>query len=165
MSTTTVERPSDRGLAKPLIGWGLAAFAVAALGGLATNPGSDWYEQLDKPSWQPPGSVFGPVWTVLYILLALSAALAFRDVRGARRRLVIGLYAANLALNLGWSVIFFRLERPVPALLEMVPLLGTIVALIVLVRHHNRIAAGALVPYEAWVAFATALTGYIAANN
>lgn len=165
MSTTTADSTADQSLARPLIGWGAAVLAVAVIGGLATNPGSDWYEQLDKPSWQPPGSVFGPVWTALYVLLAISAALAFRDVRGPRRRLVLGLYAANLALNLGWSVIFFRLERPLPALIEMIPLLGTIIALIVLVRRHNAVAAGALVPYAAWVSYATALTGSIAANN
>lgn len=156
---------SDRRLAPPLAAWGAAVAAIAVAGGAATDTTSSWYEQLDRPAWQPPGWVFGPVWTVLYVLLALSAALAWRDVRGPRRRLVLGLYAANLALNLGWTLLFFRAHAPWAALGEILALLASIVALIVLVRRHNRLAAAALAPYAAWVGFATALTAAIAAEN
>lgn len=154
-----------RRLGPPLAAWGAAVAVVAAAGGLATDTTSDWYEQLDKPAWQPPGAVFGPVWTVLYVLLALSAALAWRDVRGPRRRLILGLYAANLVLNLGWTVVFFQLRAPWAALGEILALLASIVALVVLVRGHNRAAAAMLVPYGIWVAFAAVLTGTIAAAN
>ena len=160
MSTTTSRR-----IAPAAAGWSAAVAAVAVLGGLATDTSSEWYEGLERPSWQPPGALFGPVWTVLYVLLAVSAALAWRDVRGPRRRLVLGLYAANLAMNLGWSVIFFRLHAPWAALADVVGLLASIVALIVLVRRHNTAAAAALVPYAAWVSFATALTAAIAVEN
>jgi len=146
-------------------GWAAAVTAVAVVGGLATDTSSDWYRDLEKPSWQPPGSVFGPVWTVLYVLIAVAATLSFRDVGGPRRRLVLGLYAANLALNVAWTWIFFQGHAPTAAGIEIVFLLATIVALIWLVRPHNRAAALALAPYGAWVAFATALTWAIAAHN
>jgi benzodiazapine receptor len=146
-------------------GWAAAVTAVALVGGLATDTSSDWYQQLDRPAWQPSGGVFGPVWTVLYILIAVAATLAYRDVRGARRRLVLGLFAANLALNLAWTWIFFQGHAPTAAGIEILVLLGTIVALIALVRPYNRAAALALAPYAAWVAFATALTWAIAARN
>lgn len=139
--------------------------AIAGFGGLATDTESDWYRQLDRPSWQPPGWVFGPVWTVLYVMLGVSAWLAWRDVDGPDRTKVLGLYAANGALNLGWTWIFFRAEAPEAAGVEIVVLLATIVALIRLTWPHNRAAALLLVPYAAWVAFATALTWRIAAAN
>lgn len=161
MSTTA----SSRRLGPPLAAWGAAVAVVAAVGGAATDTTSDWYEGLEKPSWQPPGWVFGPVWTLLYVLLAVSAALAWRDVRGPRRRLVLGLYAANLVLNLGWTLVFFRGHAPWAALGEILALLASIVALVVLVRRHNAAAAAALLPYGAWVGFATALTAAIAAKN
>jgi translocator protein len=105
------------------------------------------------------------VWTVLYVLIAVAATLAVRDVPGARRRLVTGLFAANLALNLAWTWIFFRGHSPRAAGVEILVLLGTIAALIRLIWPHNRTAALALAPYGAWVAFATALTWTIAARN
>ncbi len=147
------------------VGWAAAVTAVAVIGGLATDTESEWYRELERPEWQPPGAVFGPVWTVLYILIAIAATLAYRDVGGSRRRLVLGLFAANLALNLAWTWIFFQGHAPTAAAVEILFLLGTIVALIALVRPYNRTAALALAPYGAWVAFATALTWWIAARN
>ena len=69
------------GVAAAAAGWA-AAVTVAVVGGLATDTSSDWYTNLERPSWQPPGSVFGPVWTVLYVLIAIAATLSFRDVGG-----------------------------------------------------------------------------------
>ena len=147
------------------VGWAAAVTAVAVVGGLATDTQSEWYRNLDRPQWQPPGAVFGPVWSVLYVLIAVAATLAYRDVGGPRRRLVMGLFAANLALNLAWTWIFFQAHAPTAAGVEILFLLGTIVGLIALVRPYNRTAALALAPYGAWVAFATALTWTIAAKN
>src|SRR3954468_2833285 len=146
-------------------GWAAAVTAVAVAGGIGTEVSSDWYRDLDKPSWQPSGALFGPVWTVLYVLIAVAATLAVRDVPRPRRRLVTGLFAANLALNLAWRWIFFRGHAPRAAGVEILVLLGTIVALIRLIWPHNRAAALALAPYGACVAFATALTWRIAARN
>ncbi len=145
--------------------WAAAVTVVAVVGGLATDTSSDWYKELDRPSWQPPGAVFGPVWTVLYVLIAIAATLSYRDVGGPRRRIVLGLFAANLALNVAWTWIFFQGHRPKAAGVEILFLLGTIVALIRLIWPHNRTAALALAPYGAWVAFASALTWTIAVNN
>lgn len=142
-----------------------AVVAIAGLGGLATDTNSEWYRDLDLPSWQPPGAAFGPVWTVLYALLARSAYLAWRDLSGSRRAPVLGLYALNGALNLAWTILFFRAHRPVLAGVEILLLLATIVGLIVLMRPVSRQAAWALVPYALWVAFAAALTWAIAARN
>jgi benzodiazapine receptor len=147
------------------LGWGLAMLAVAVVGRFATDTSSEWYAQLVKPAWQPPGWVFGPVWTSIYVLIVVSATLAYRDVGGRRRRLVLGLFAGNLALNLSWSLIFFQARAPLVAAFEIVALLVTILALIRLVRPHNRVAALALVPYAAWVTFATVLNWWIAVNN
>ena len=157
--------PGHRHVAAVAAGWAAAVTAVAVVGGLATDTTSDWYRELDRPAWQPPGAVFGPVWTVLYVLIAVAATLSYRDVGGPRRRIVLGLFAANLALNLAWTWIFFQGHAPVAAGVEIVFLLATIVALIRLVAPYNRTAALALAPYGAWVAFATALTWTIAARN
>lgn len=143
----------------------LAVVAISALGGLGTATDSAWYRGLDLPSWQPPGWLFGPVWTALYILLARSAYLAWRDADGPRRTPILALYAANGILNVAWTWLFFRAERPALAGVEILVLLATIVALVVLMRPVNRQASWALVPYGAWVAFATALTWAIAAAN
>jgi translocator protein len=146
-------------------GWAAAVTAVAVAGGLGTDTSSDWYRNLNKPAWQPPGAVFGPVWTVLYVLIAIAATLAVRDVPGPRRRVVTGLFAANLTLNVAWTWIFFRGQAPRAAGIEILVLLGTIAALVWLIWPHNRTAALALAPYGAWVGFATALTWTIAAQN
>jgi len=154
-------------LAPVAAGWAAVVTGVAIAGGIGSDTSSDWYRDLDKPSWQPPGAVFGPVWTALYVLITIAATLAVRDVPGARRRLVTGLFSANLALNLAWTWIFFRGHAPRAAGVEILVLLGTIVALIRLIWPHNRAAALALAlaPYGAWVAFASALTWTIAVRN
>jgi tryptophan-rich sensory protein len=165
MTTAAAERPNRSRTLLVGAGWAAAVTAVAVVGGLATDTDSAWYRDLERPGWQPPGAVFGPVWTALYVLIAVAATLAYRDVRGPRRRIVLGLFAANLVLNVAWTWIFFQGHAPVAAGIEILFLLGTIAALIWLVAPFNRMAALALAPYGAWVAFATALTWTIAASN
>ena len=162
---TSLTMPGRGRIALAGAGWAAAVVAVAVVGGLATDTTSDWYRQLDRPSWQPPGAVFGPVWTVLYVLIAVAATLAHRDVRGPRRRPVLALFAANLVLNVAWTWIFFQGHAPVAAGVEIVVLLAMTVTLIALVRPFNRVAAAAPSPYAAWVALATALTWAIAVRN
>lgn len=147
------------------VGWGLALTAVAVLGAIGSDTDSSWYRELQKPSWQPAGSVFGPVWTVLYILIAIAATLATRDVPRPRRRLLVGLFAANLLLNVSWTWIFFKAHSPLAAGIEILFLLATIIGLMRLILPHNRAAALLLAPYLAWVIFATALTWTIFAEN
>src|SRR5829696_3820635 len=142
-----------------------AVVAIAALGGLASDVRSEWYVSLEKPSWQPPGWVFGPGWTVLYALLAVSAFLAWREAHGPQRRPLLALYAVNGALNLAWTYIFFQAKQPVVAGIEILLLLATIVAMAVLVRPFSRIAAATLVPYGAWVAYASSINWAIVVQN
>jgi benzodiazapine receptor len=160
--TSTYPRPRHRRAAVVITG---AVAGIAGLGGIATDTDSAWYRDLELPSWQPPGAAFAPVWTVLYALLARSAYLAWRDLSGSRRTPVLGLYALNGALNLAWTILFFRAHRPAIAGIEILMLLTTILALIILMRPVSRQASWALVPYALWVAFAAALTWAIAANN
>ena len=135
------------------------ALAVAAIGGLATASSvTTWYVGLHKPAFNPPNAVFGPVWTVLYVLMALAAWRVWRaGPAGGRRRAAIGLYAVQLALNLAWSLIFFGLRRPDLALVEIAVLLIAVLATTAVFWRRDRIAGLMLVPYAAWVAFASAL--------
>lgn len=143
-----------------------AVGATAGIGGAATAPvvESRWYRRLRKPDWQPPGAVFGPVWSLLYALLAASM-LTVRHRRGGQDRGLWVLYGGNLALNLAWTLIFFRGRSPLAASVEIVALEATTVALIVRVRPLSGIASLLLIPYALWVAFATALTWAITTRN
>ena len=139
----------------------LLCFAAGALGGLftASSVNSSWYLELEKPAFNPPGWVFGPVWTLLYA----SMAVAVWDVWRAnpRARLAFALFAIQLALNVGWSAAFFGLRSPGLALMEIVVLLIAIAATIYAFRQHRRRAALLMVPYFAWVSFAAVLNASI----
>jgi translocator protein len=132
--------------------------ATAAVGGLGSFRAVDFYVALRLPSWAPPSTVFGPVWTALYLLMAIAAVLVWRarGRRGVRRAL--GLYALQLVLNALWPWLFFTWRTGLWALVEVV-LLVLVVALTVRAFWRvRRMAAVLLVPYLAWVAFAAALT-------
>ena len=143
-----------------------AVAGTAGIGAIATTPvlSSRWYRRLDKPPWQPPGSVFGPVWSVIYALIAASMLIA-RGRAGNQQRPLFVLFGTNLALNLAWTLIFFRGRSPLAAGVEIVVLEGTTVALVVRAWPLSRLAALLLVPYALWVAFATVLTWAIWARN
>ena len=132
----------------------LAITFCAAAFGAQFMPGP-WYAELVKPAWTPPNWIFGPVWTVLYVLIALSAWLVWR----ARPRfgLPLALWFAQLGLNGIWSWLFFGLERPGLAAIDIVVLLGAILATAYAFAHVSRLAALALLPYVLWVGYATAL--------
>jgi len=155
----------SRRLLIPLLIALAGAFLVAGIGGALTDTG-DWFRALNKPSWQPPDSVFGPVWTTLYALIAASAALAWYDARNGTERIrLVGLFIVNGILNVGWSLLFFHLQRPAWALAEIVILWFSIAFLIVFLWRFSRRAALLLVPYLAWVSFATALNAAIVRLN
>ncbi len=131
--------------------------AVAALGGAATaNNLRDWYSGLNKPSFNPPNWVFGPVWTLLYLMMAYAAWRVWRR-NGPPPGLALGLWGVQLALNLGWSLIFFGLHAPGPALVDLAVLLAAIVATALAFRPRDSLAAALLLPYLAWCSFAFAL--------
>lgn len=140
--------------ARATLGAAAAACAVAALGALATDLGP-WYAALKQPAWKPPDWLFGPVWTVIYALAALAGLRAgLRVPDGASRRRIVALFALNGALNILWSLLFFRFQRPDWALAEVGLLWLSILWLIVALGRHSRGAAWMLLPYLVWVAFA-----------
>lgn len=142
-----------------------AVVATAKLGGLATDPDSEWFRSLAQPDWQPPSWVFAPVWTALYALIATSMAMVWHRTSGEERQRLFVLWGGNLALNVAWTAIFFRGHSPLAAGVEIVALEGTTIALIVNSRSISRVASLILVPYALWVGFATLLTWAIAARN
>jgi tryptophan-rich sensory protein len=141
-----------------LAGFFGACFLVAGLGGLATATSVDtWYVGLAKPSFAPPDRLFGPVWTVLYAMIAVSGWLAWRAPSSVARTVGLRWYFLQLALNLLWSVIFFGLHATGAALIDIAALLLAIVVTMAYFWRVDRAAALLLVPYVAWVAFAAAL--------
>lgn len=142
----------------------LACFGVAAFGAQFT-PG-EWYAALEKPPWNPPAWVFGPVWTVLYVMMAVAGWLVWRSPEppgGARggwsagRRAALGAFAVQLALNGAWSWLFFGLHRPALAFAEIVALWLAILLTTILFWRIRAAAGALLLPYLAWVSFAAAL--------
>ncbi|NLF72596.1 MAG: tryptophan-rich sensory protein [Candidatus Anammoximicrobium sp.] len=131
---------------------------AGGLGAIATTPEIDgWYRTLAKPAWNPPGSVFGPVWTTLYVLMAIAAWLVWKPAgfRAAARPLT--LFGVQLALNVSWSWIFFGLHQPGWAFAEIVMLWLAIVATTSAFFRCSKLAGWLLVPYGAWVSFAVVL--------
>ena len=142
---------------KPISVAALAAIAVAGLGAAATDIGP-WYQVLQKPSWQPPDWLFGPAWTLIYALIAMSGVVAWNAAGNRRQGLnIVGLFALNALLNVGWSELFFGLHRPDWALFEVVPFWLSIVLVIVAVSSVSQMAGWLLAPYLAWVTFAGVL--------
>jgi tryptophan-rich sensory protein len=142
---------------KPAIVAALAAFLVAGTGGVLSKIGP-WYFALNKPWWQPPDWAFGPAWTLIFGLIAASGAVAWHSSRSASaRRAIIAAFALNAMLNMGWSLLFFHLQHPDWAVIEVVFLWLSIVLLILVVRPSSRRAAWLLAPYLCWVTFASYL--------
>lgn len=138
-----------------LVGFLAACFAAAASAAVF-RPGS-WYARLEKPSWNPPDWVFGPVWTVLYVAIGVSGWLVWRRLGWVEGGLPLALWTVQLVLNGLWSVIFFGLRRPGLALLEMAALWAAVAATIAVFMPIRPFAAWLLVPYLAWVSFAFVL--------
>jgi len=138
-----------------LAGWLLLVFAVAAVGAIASVHAQSFYAQLVKPTWAPPAGVFGPVWSVLYLLMGISAWLAWRS-RASRGAFV--LFLAQLAANALWSWLFFAWHRGALATADVLLLLALIAATVGTFWKNSRLAAGLLLPYLLWVAFASALS-------
>lgn len=135
-----------------------SCFAVAALGGAATASSvGTWYQALAKPAFNPPDWVFAPVWSLLYLTIALAGWRVWRRRARAGARAALAVYALQLALNLGWSLVFFGARQIGAALVEIALLLAAIAATQVLFYRVDRPAAWLLAPYAGWVAFAALL--------
>lgn len=134
---------------------------IGSLGAAWTNLSvTTWYNDLHKPTWNPPNWVFGPVWTTLYVMMAIAAWLVWRERGLSSSKMPLALFAVQLALNAAWSGLFFGLRNPGLALGEIVLLWSAIVATTV---SFARISgwASLLVPYLGWVSFAVVLNGVI----
>jgi tryptophan-rich sensory protein len=144
----------------------LAVFLIVVVGGglaigFVTLPG-EWYASLAKPAFNPPNWVFGPVWTVLYVVIAIAGWRIWEhDTRGTAMKL----WVAQLALNFAWSPVFFGAQMPLQALLIIIALLATTVLFISRTYQSDQLAAGLFVPYALWVAFATLLNASIVLLN
>lgn len=158
-NSTSATRPARTPQAQllGLVGFAAATVAAAALGGVAAGSSGEDYQQLRRPSWAPPSWLFGPVWTALYVLIAVAGWLVWRALgwRGARRELT--LYAAQLVLNAAWTPLFFLARRYGLAFAEIVALDVVLLATVVTFWRRHRLAGALLVPYLCWALFATAL--------
>ena len=131
---------------------------IGALGAAVVATSVDtWYAELAKPSFTPPDHVFGPIWTVLYVLMAIAAWRVWRAADRDTRRGPLTLFALQLALTLGWTVVFFGLEKIGAALATMVVLDVGVTVTTLAFRPIDRWAGLLMLPYLAWVAFATVL--------
>lgn len=152
------ERPSRAEETLALLGWLALTAAAAGAGAVASADAGDFYRQLVRPEWAPPPWLFAPVWTILYVLMGIAAWLVWR-ARGWRGApAALGVYVAQLGANALWTWLFFRWHRGAWAFGEILVLWLLIVVTIVLFWRVRRLAAALLLPYAAWVSFASVLT-------
>lgn len=156
-SRISIDHGRRGALIVPALVAAIATSAVAMAGAQLTELGP-WYRELAKPSWQPPDWLFPPAWTLIFTLTAIAGVLAWRKAADrATRRTLLLLFALNGVLNVTWSALFFAWQRPDFALAEVVLLWLSIVALIAFTSRFARTASLLLVPYLAWVSFASVL--------
>lgn len=132
---------------------------VGAISGFFTVTGVEsWYQTIQKPSWNPPNWIFGPVWTALYIMMGIALFLVWKeDTSEELKKIALVLFAVQLILNFFWSFIFFNQQQPGWALVEIIAMWLFILLTIFAFAQVNKTAAWLLVPYISWVSFATIL--------
>ncbi len=141
-----------------LAGFILLCLAAGWIGSIFTGSSVDtWYQTLQKPPWNPPEWVFGPVWTVLYVLMGIAAWLVWREYGFTGAPVAMGLFLTQLALNILWSGIFFGLREPGWAAVEILFLWAAVLGTMVLFGRLNRAAGWLFAPYLAWVTYATTI--------
>jgi translocator protein len=148
---------SRREQALGLAAWLLVVFVAAAAGAVASAQSQSFYGQLVRPDWAPPASVFGPVWTILYASMGIAAWLAWRERGFGGARNALSLFLVQLVLNALWSWLFFAWRLGGWALADIIVLWLLIVATLVAFWRIRPLAGALLVPYLAWVSFATFL--------
>ncbi len=140
-----------------LLGWLVVSFIASALGARASISASSFYAELTQPAWAPPAWLFGPVWTVLFALMAIAAWLVWRSGGFSANRNALLIFGVQLGLNVLWSWLFFAWRMGGPAFAEVLLLWAAILATIVLFWRAKPLAGLLLVPYLLWVSFASAL--------
>jgi tryptophan-rich sensory protein len=141
-----------------LLGWLLLCFAAGAVGAIASADAASFYGQLKRPHWAPPAWLFAPVWTCLYGMMAVSAWLVWRAHGFGRARTALVLFVVQLAANALWTWIFFDWQLGAAAFAEILVLWALLMATIVSFWRLHVLAAVLLLPYLAWITFASALT-------
>jgi benzodiazapine receptor len=141
-----------------LAGWLAASFAAAAVGAYASANAAQFYGALVRPSWAPPAWLFGPVWSILFLLMGIAAWLVWRKHGFRAAPVALGLFVVQLLANALWTWLFFVWQRGALALAEIVLLWLLIAATYFAFRPLHRAAAVLLLPYLLWVSFAAALT-------
>jgi tryptophan-rich sensory protein len=136
----------------------LASLTAGAIGGFATVRAiSSWYPSLVKPAWTPPSWLFGPVWTVLYILMGIAAWRVWLHAGEPLARQALAIFVVQLVLNAAWSLLFFGLRAPGLAMAELVLLWLAVAATLGAFWRIEPLAGALLIPYLAWVTFAGGL--------
>jgi len=148
-----------------LVGWLAVVFSAAVVGAVASVNASSFYAQLSRPVWAPPASAFGPVWSVLYLLMGLAAWLVWRNRGADRLRLALSLFIVQLCANALWSWLFFAWRNGAFAFAEVLLLLVLIAATTAVFWGISRLAGILMLPYFAWVTLASALTWTIWQRN
>mgnify|MGYP000117916113 CR=1 FL=1 len=143
-----------------LAGWLAVSFVPGVLGGTLWQAGA-WYDTLAKPPWTPPSWTFGVVWPLLYLTMGIAAWLVWQRAGWRNARTALTVFLVQLIPNTMWSWLFFGEQRIGWALVDIVVLWLLIVAAILLFRRHRRLAAALLLPYLAWVGYATTLNAAI----
>jgi len=140
---------------------------IGVIGALFTTPGIPiWYASLNKPWFNPPNWLFGPVWTVLYILMGLSLWLVIKNgFSEASVRMASYIFSAQLIMNLLWSVVFFGVHSPAGGMIIIIILIALIIATILAFEKICRLSAYLMIPYLCWTLFAGILNAYIAILN
>lgn len=141
-----------------LCAWLAVTAAAAAAGAVASANAQTFYAELSLPAWAPPAGVFGPVWTGLYVLMAVAAWLVWRERGFSGARTALTLYLVQLAANALWSWLFFAWRRGAWAFAEVLVLWVLIVLTVAAFGQRRAVAAALLLPYLAWVTFASVLT-------
>jgi len=148
--------------AASLFAWVLLCFSASAIGGLAMTVsggggGGGWYASLNKPVWTPPGWVFAPVWTLLYLLMGVAAWLVWLRPKAGTRTAALTLFVIQLVLNAAWTPLFFGAQRIGWALVDLSLLWLALVATVVLFWRVRPVAGALLLPYVLWVSYAATL--------
>lgn len=148
-----------------LAAWLAVTFAAAAIGGFASASAGNFYQELVRPSWAPPGWLFAPAWTTLYLLMGISAWLVWRARPWRDSLSALVLFLAQLALNALWTWLFFVWRMGAAAFVEIVILWFLIACTLVAFWRVRPIAGYLLIPYLLWVSFAAALTWAVWRSN
>ena len=148
-----------------LLAWLAVSFTAAGVGAIASVDAASFYAQLAKPAWAPPASAFGPVWSVLYLLMGIAAWLVWREQGTKGSTVALAFFLVQLIANALWSWLFFAWRNGAAAFAGVLILLVLIVATIVTFWRIRRLSSLLLVPYLAWVCFASVLTWAVWQSN